>query len=61
MWAMHIESYRKVNSLSYYYVKYCPLQEGWAPLHSAALNGNLHIVRELTEKMNADVLAQKPV
>ena len=61
MWAMHIESYGKVNSSCYHYVKYCPLQKGWVPLHSAALNGNLHIVRELTEKMNADVLAQKPV
>ena len=37
------------------------LQEGWAPLHRSARYGHLHIVRELIEKMNVDVLAQKPV
>ena len=37
------------------------LQTGWTPFHIAARNGHLHIVRELVEKLNADVLATKPV
>ena len=37
------------------------IQTGYTPLHWAAQCGHLHIVRELTEMMNADVLAQKPV
>ena len=37
------------------------IQTGYTPLHWAAQYGHLHIVRELTEMMNADVLAQQPV
>ena len=38
-----------------------PLQDGWAPLHYSARYGHLHILKELIEKMNADVLVEKPV
>ena len=34
------------------------VQDGSTPLHNAARYGCLHIVRELIEKMNADILAQ---
>ena len=37
------------------------VQNGSTPLLGAALFGHLHIVRELIEKMNADVLAQTTV
>ena len=37
------------------------IQTGYTPLHCAARFGHLHIVRELTEMMNADVLTQQPV
>ena len=37
------------------------LQAGFTPLLSAAQYGHLHIVRELIEKMNADLLAQTSV
>ena len=37
------------------------LQNGFTPLHGAARHGCLHIVRELIEKMNADILAQTSV
>ncbi len=36
-------------------------QDGWALLHTCARYGHLHIVRELVEKMNADVLAEDAV
>ena len=42
-------------------MKYWPLQDGWAPVHNSARYGHLNVVRELTEKMNADLQAQKPV
>ena len=37
------------------------VQTGFTPLLSAAQYGHLHIVRELAEKMNADLLAQTSV
>jgi len=40
---------------------YRPLQDGWAPLHYSARYGHLHIVKELIEKMNADLLVEIPV
>ena len=43
------------------YFVYVQLQSGWKPVHIAAREGHLHIVRELVEKRNADVLATKPV
>ena len=42
-------------------ILYIFVQNGITPLLGAALFGNLHIVRELIEKMNADVLAQTTV
>ena len=44
-----------------YHFRHLSLQDGWSPVHVAARNGHLHIVRELVEKLNADVLATKPV
>ena len=40
---------------------YRPLHDGWAPLHYSARYGHLHILKELIEKMNADVFVEKPV
>ena len=42
-------------------ILYILLQNGYTPLLDAALFGHLHIVRDLIEKMNADVLAQTTV
>ena len=42
-------------------ILYIFVQNGSTPLLGAALFGNLHIVMELIEKMNADVLAQTTV
>ncbi len=44
-----------------YHFRHLSLQDGWSPVHVAACSGHLHIVRELVEKLNADVLATKPV
>ena len=44
-----------------YHFRQLSLQDGWSPVHVAARSGHLHIVRELVEKLNADVLATKPV
>ena len=37
------------------------VQNGFTSLHGAAHFGYLHIIRELLEKMNADILAQTSV
>ena len=40
---------------------YSHLQDGWTALHYASRYGHLHIVRELVEEMDANVLATKQV
>ena len=61
-----VEERRKVgevftHSMLWRLLTYRPLQDGWPPLHCSARYGHLHILKELIEKMNADVLVQKPV
>ena len=45
------------NQLSALNCLYSHLQDGWTALHLASRYGHLHIVRELVEEMDANVLA----
>ena len=40
---------------------YSLLQDGWTALHYASRYGHLHMVRELVEEMDANVLATNQV